>query len=93
MDKRLKKINDRISALRQSYDQIEKTAEELLAQASEVCGGDEAYLAPLAALMRDKDAPMELRFFYAFAQFGVMRLMLNEAEREYADLLLGIDPD
>ena len=91
MDERLKKLNDRIAGLRQAYDQVEATAEELFAKAQEVCGGEEAYLEPLKTLIRDKGAPIEVRFVSAFAQFGILRLLLNEAEREHAAILLGIE--
>ncbi len=93
MDQRTKELNDKIAGLRQVYDQVERTAEEVLGRESDEAGGELAYLDKLRSISCDKEAPMGARNISCLAQFGVVRLLLNEAEREYADLLLGIDPN
>ncbi len=93
MDQRLKKLNNRIAGLRQAYDQLENTAEAMLAQQAEHFGGAEAYLGMLKSVACDQNESMDARFACSFAQFGVFRLLLNESEREHADILLGIDPN
>lgn len=93
MDKRMKKLNDRILGLRQAYDEVEKTAEELLDQASERLGGDEKYLVWLTLLARHEGSILETKTVACLAQFGVIRLLLNKAERDHSDILLGIDPN
>lgn len=91
MDNRLKKLNDKIAVLQQAYDQVEKTAEEMLAIAIERYSGVEVYIDSLNSIAGDDNESMDARFACSFAQFGVFRLLLNEAEREHADIMLVIE--
>lgn len=91
MDERLKKLNDRIAVLRQAYDQVETTAENLFHEMQKRTDGEVGYMAMLAGIASSEDATVDTRAVSCMAQFGVMRLLLNEAERQHADILLGIE--
>ena len=94
MDKeQTRKMNANLANLRAVYDQVEKTSELLYAEITKrVYNGNElGLLNALRSVSCDEHQEIESRLISSLAQFGIIRLLLNEAERDHADMLLGIE--
>lgn len=77
--------------MRRSYDQVEACAQAILDSFKKECGDTEGYMSMLREIASSTEASTSTQAIACLAQFAVIRLTLNAAERAHADLLLGID--